>query len=202
MKNKLTLILCFGWLVLSAQETDKYVHRYIGIGIRASVFHISELPLDIIPANRLMVSYDPIRYLRTEVHVAAYSHTDELFLGTSKFNLKESSTLVGFGVFGVLPCENAKFLAGIRCSRNNYMEDFVRFDENGDPFVAADEGQINIVAPVLGGEYFFSKWFSVGAEFSFMMIKDELNPWDTDVPSTTMSTTITESSLVFRFYPY
>lgn len=202
MKKLFSITALLIMISANAQEPDPYVHRYVGIGIRTSVFQISELSMEMIPANRLMVSCDPIKYFRTEAHFAAYSRTDELFLGVNKFNLKERSTLFGIGVFGVLPYGDAKFLAGLRLSLNNYKEEYIRSDEFGNPVKAEDSGNIRIIAPAIGGEYFFSKWFSVGAEFSFMMLKDEFHPWDADAPDTTSTTNITESSLVFRFYPY
>lgn len=188
---------------LPAQDAEEYQHRYIGIGIRASVFQISELPISVIPPNRLLVNFDPIKYARAEVHFATYSHSSEMNTFTAQtLTLKEKSTLFGFGAFGTYPCGKAKFIAGLRFSQNKYAWDDVLFDSFGNAYTAESKGSITIIAPVLGGEYYFSKWFSLGAEFSYVLMNDEYDPADPGAPSTTSSTTITESSLVFRFYPY
>ena len=55
---------------------------------------------------------------------------------------------------------------------------------------------------MLGAEYSFNKWFSIGAEFGFVTMKDNFHPANPLDPSTTSNTSISESSLVFRFYPY
>lgn len=204
MKKIFTLfVIVAAFISANAQESGEYQHRYVGIGIRASVFQISELPISIIPANRLLVNIDPIKYARVEFHFAGYTHSDEMtMLSTPPLILKEKSSLLGFGVFGTYPCGKAKFIAGMRYSRNKYAMDDILFDSFGNPYTAEDHGTITIISPVIGGEYYFSKWFSIGAEFGYMLMNDEYDPADPGAPSTTSSTTITESSLIFRFYPY
>jgi hypothetical protein len=112
------------------------------------------------------------------------------------------SQTIGFGVFGTYPVGKAKFIAGMRVSDNKYEEGDIDFDLSGNPYVVTNTGKIGITAGVLGGEYYFSKWFSMGAEFSIVNMTDVYSPADTTSEKTTTKTSITESSLVFRFYPY
>ncbi len=208
MKKALFILITFIVpLAVSAQENDEYVHRYIGIGIRASVFQISELPVTIIPANRLLINIDPIKYARAEFHFGRYANTHELpyssFSGPVQvLKLSDQSTTIGGGIFGTYPAGRAKFVAGLRVSQNNYEEDDIDFDTSGNPYVVTNEGKIGILAGVIGGEYYFSKWFSVGAEFSLVSMNDVYKPADPASADLTTKTSITESSLVFRFYPY
>lgn len=188
-----------------SQDENDYVHRYIGVGIRSSVFQISELPVRIIPANRILINIDPIKYARAEFHFGHYFSTREVpytsFSGSVQLlEIADKSTTFGFGVFGVYPVGKAKFIAGLRVSDNRYEEGDLDFDINGNPYVVTDTGKIGIIAGVLGGEYYFSRWFSVGAEFSIVSMTDVYSPQGSE--KTTTKTAVTESSLVFRFYPY
>jgi hypothetical protein len=208
MKKMLNLFLVlFIPAVISAQDDNEYVHRYIGVGIRASVFQISELPVSIIPANRLLINIDPIKYARAEFHFGRYASTTEIpyssFSGPAQiYKLDEVSTTVGGGIFGTYPAGKAKFIAGMRFSQNNYEEEDIDFDSFGNPYVVSNTGKIGIIAGVLGGEYYFSRWFSAGAEFSLVNMTDVYKPADPASQKLTTKTSITESSLVFRFYPY
>jgi len=207
--KKLLYILCLLQVpsVVAAQENDEYIHRYVGIGIRASVFQVSELPVNIIPPNRILINIDPIKYARAEFHFGRYASTREIyyssFTGTpTLLKLKDVSTVVGFGVFGTYPVGKAKFLAGMRYSINNYEQGDIDFDTMGNPYVITNTGKISILSGVAGGEYYFSKWFSIGAEFSLVSMDDVFDPADPASQNQTTTTSITESSLVFRFYPY
>jgi hypothetical protein len=211
MKNlflKATLLLSFftpATAALHAQNEDD-VHRYLSVGVRSSVFSISELPVTVVPANRLLLSIDPVKYLRIEGHFAYYANQNQQVLsifptGTTVLTLKEHSALIGGGIFGIYPVHNIRFSAGVRFSQNNYDLDDINFS-SGAPSVVTDKGKIKIVAGVLGGEYLFGKWFSVGAEFNLVNMNDRYDPADNSLPVTTSKTTITESTLVFRFYPF
>lgn len=189
-------------LHVGAQDDDAPVHRYIGIGVRASIFQISDLPMAVTPPNRIIVNVDPIKYARAEFQFGSYSHENELFMSNQQpLNMKQSSVSIGGGVFGMYPVGKAVFLAGLNYTINNYSEDDVLFDNFGVPYVAASTGKVTGIAPTLGGEYYFSKWFSIGAEFSYLILNDEFDPADPNSPQQTSTTFITESSLVFRFHP-
>lgn len=204
MKKYILLLgLALSPFIGRAQEDDAYVHRYIGIGIRASIFQISELPMDVMPPNRLLVNVDPIKYARVEFQFGSYRHENEMFLSNQQpLTLKQTSTLLGAGVFGMYPCGKAIFLAGMHFSVNNYTESDVLYDSFGVPYIADAKGKVTAIAPVLGGEYYFSKWFSIGAEFSYLIENDEFTPADPADPQLTSTTFITESSLLFRFHPF
>lgn len=195
-----------GTFFTQAQETIEPIHRYIGVGIRVSVFQISELPNRTVPPNRILLNIDPFKYLRVEGHFGMYKNDyQESFNtysnGSILLTIKENSTLFGGGVFGVYPKDNIKFIGGLRFSQNRYNQDNIDFS-NGIPVVVTDKGKINILTYMLGAEYSFNKWFSIGAEFGFVTMKDNFDPADPSNPSTTSNTSISESSVVFRFYPY
>lgn len=203
----LIICLCISRILLSQEQNAEPVHRYIGIGIRSSIFQISELPTKTVPPNKIFLNVDPIKYLRLEGHFGMYENSrQEIFNSYPNGNitvpLKEGSTLLGGGIFGVYPKDNIKFIAGLRLSQNKYKQDNVNSSGGSIPYAVADNGEINITAIILGGEYCFNKWFSIGAEFGLLSMKDTFHPWDQNIPSTTATTTVTESSIVFRFYPY
>src|SRR3990170_385324 len=102
IRKIITLIVTFlsGAFYTQAQETTEPIHRYIGVGIRASVFQISELPIRTVPPNRILLNIDPIKYLRVEGHFGMYKNDyQENFNTFSNGNvlltLKENSTLFG-----------------------------------------------------------------------------------------------------------
>ena len=204
----LTICFCVARTFLTqAQETTAPAHRYVGIGIRSSVFQISELPIKTIPPNKIFLNVDPVKYIRVEGHYGMYSNSSEQIFstfpnGTITIPLKENSTIIGGGIFGIYPKDNMKFMGGFRLSRNTYSKDETNSSGGGTPYVVTDNGEISITAFILGAEYSFNKWFSVGAEFGIVSMNDTFHPWDKNIPSTTSTTTITESGIVFRFYPY
>lgn len=205
-KCKLIFALMFLSCLVNAQDSgDK--RTMIGIGIRSSVFQISELPIRIVPPNRLLVNVDPIKYARVEVHYGFYKNTREQLYSTfpSPYVIKkvtDKSNVYGGGVFGILPKDNFKFILGARYSMNIYELGDVDFDSSGNPYVVNNSGKIQSFSGVLGCEYHFSKRFSVGAEFSYINMKDTFTYADKTMPSLTSTTTVSESSLLFRFYPY
>lgn len=205
--EKIIALIISVWVSgMFAQEPNELIHRYIGVGIRASVFQISELPVKTLPPNRILLNIDPIKYLRVEGHFGMYKsdHQESFNMypnGNVLLTLNENSTLLGGGVFGVYPKDNVKFIAGIRYSKNKYNQDNLNFS-NGNPYIVTDKGDINILTYMLGAEYSFNKWFSIGAEFGYVTMKDNFHPANPSDPSTTSNTSVSESSLVFRFYPY
>jgi hypothetical protein len=195
-------------LSLYSQDPEKKEqHSYVGLGIRASVFQISELPNYVMPPNRLLLNIDPIKNLRFEGHFAYFKTSSEIPVsiyptGTRNMTLTQKSALFGGGVFGLIPVDKVKFIIGMRYSSNHYSDDNILYNSSGTPYVASDEGKINALSGVIGGEYHFAKWFSIGAEFSYMRLKDVLSPASSTTPDLTTKTSITESALIFRFYPY
>lgn len=210
-RKVLTLIISIFFLEMAysqTQEVEEYIHRYIGIGIRSSVFQISELPTKTIPPNRIFVNVDPIKYLRVEGHYGIYSNEHEVYLGSNppgkdKLTLKENSTLLGGGIFGVYPKGCIKYILGVRYSQNKYEQDVINASYSTPyPNVVTNHGEIDITSTILGAEFYFNKWFSIGGEFGIVNLNDVFTPWDTNEPSITTKTLITESSLLFRFHPY
>lgn len=206
-KTLLTHLIILNTFLLNAQYQDTSFHRYIGLGIRSSVFQISELPNSIIPPNRLLLNTDPWTYARIEGQFAMYRNEREFGFPTfanpsNTLKLKENSTAFGLGLFGLYPVEKIKFIGGFRYGVNKYVMDNIDTDIYGNPYVVVDKGTITSVSVILGGEYYFSKWFSVGCEFGLVRMNDTLDPADVNSPNTTSTTSITESALIFRFYPY
>jgi len=203
----LAVSMCFSGVLLSqTKETIGLDYRIIGVGIRSSVFQISEFSNKIIPPNRILLNVDPIKYIRLEGHFGIYSNERQVNYnvfpnGSALFTLRENSSLFGGGIFGVYPRENIKFIAGVRFSRNKYKQDNINSNATGTPYVIADYGEINIIAGILEAEYCFSKWFSIGADYGLVSMKDVFHPWDSSSPATT-TTYITESNFLFRFYLY
>lgn len=201
-----SLSVCIIVFSASAQDSSGYKHRYIGLGVRSSVFQVSEISFNLIPSNRIILNADILRYLRIEGQFASYTDKQDKKIpaGTTgdytPLTLKKSSTIVGFGGFGMYPRDNVKFYGGVRIADNSYSEDDA-YTSGISPYAVTSHGDIRIIASVAGAEYCFNKWFSIGAEFSLVNLKNSFYPWDKSIPSSSTTTNITESGLVFRFYP-
>ncbi|HEY4798232.1 MAG TPA: hypothetical protein VII99_04060 [Bacteroidia bacterium] len=190
-----------------AQKKDSCAHRYVGIGIRSAIFSISELQQSIMPPNRVMLSVDPIKYVRVEGQFGMYSNAKDQYVSSSPapvmLKMKEGASISGCGLFGVYPIDKVKFLAGFRYMTSAYSKDNFQYSTYGSvPAIVTDKGKITTISGVIGAEYNFSKWFSAGAEFSLLNMNDDFTPANPTSPKINSKTTITESCLVFRFYPY
>jgi hypothetical protein len=152
------------------------------------------------------VNIDPIKYARIEFHYGFYRNTREQSFSSYPsyrvIKMTNRSSIAGIGIFGTYPANQVRFILGARYSINNYSEDDIRFDMYGTPSVITNKGKIGILSGVLGGEYIFAKKFSIGAEFSLINMTDTYTPAERSIPETTDETVVTESSLVFRFFPF
>src|ERR1051326_1172702 len=210
MKNSFYLLLIIFSINVNAQEkkADSSSHRYVALGIRSSIFQISELQQTILPPNRLLINIDPIKYIRVEGQFGIYSNTKQQSVSFSPgppttLKLNQKSSVTGIGLFGVYPVDKVKFSLGVRYINNPYSEDNIQTNPLGQPTVVTDKGTINTIAGVIGAEYLFSKWFSLGAEFGLLQMDYVFTPADYPThPKLTTTNTITETCLIFRFYPY
>lgn len=187
-------------------------HRYVGLGIRASGLQVSDLLSNPVPPYRLILNIDPIKYIRIECQYGFYSSKFDQKVTTSTGGTitlvpTQKSTFISGGIMGLYPIGNARFNFGVRYALNKYSDDDVystsSWSNPSNPFLVTNTGKRTLISGVIGGEYFFAKFFSVGAEFSFGTIKDVYTMAAVYVsPPTTSKTTMTDGSLIFRFYPF
>lgn len=183
-------------------------HRYFGLGIRAGGLSLSDLLSSSVPPFRIVANIDPIKYARLEFQYGLYKSTSEVRAtgssGAITLNPIQKSSVISYGVMGLYPVGHARFIVGGRYATNKYSSDNVYYPSTwpSTPYLVNDYGTRTIISGVLGGEYFFGKCFSVGAEFSFLSIKDlQVSAAVYNIPPATVKTTMSEGCLMFRFYP-
>jgi len=190
-------------------DPGKDNHRYIGLGIRAFGLQLTELLSTQVPPNRIVLNIDPHKYFRIEGQFGIYKRTSETKYstgtGTVTLNPVNKSTFFGFGLMGLYPKDNARFIGGLRYSINNYSDD-TPFGSGSPPYVpylVTNKGKMTLISGIIGGEYFFAKFFSIGAEFTVSSIKDVYKPYSlTSSDPNTTKTFMTEGNLIFRFFPF
>lgn len=180
-------------------QTEVMPHRYLSLGVRASGIQVGDLMGRAVPANRILLSVDPIKFMRIEGQFGMYSKKTEAS-DNIKIELKDKSSLFGFGLFGMYNKDRGRFYAGPRYGIINYSEEH----ESGfsSTSVVKSTGKMSVFSFVLGGEYFLARFFSVGAEFSIVSMKDTYNDGEDSSSDEVDKTTMTEGNLVFRFYPF
>lgn len=207
MKTKTIIIalLAIVYTIVSfaqTTQTESFPHRKLGLGIRVAGIQIAEIQSNAIPATRMILNIDAHKYFRIEGQLGVYSRTSEELRtsGTTKVTVKQKteSQYYSIGLMGLYPVERTRFVGGVRYGFNNYSS-----DEGGYSTPIKNTGKITIFSGVIGGEYFFAKAFSIGAEFAVSATKDDL----TVSPSTysnggTYKSILTEGNLIFRFYPF
>ncbi len=205
MKHQLllaTALICLAASPTLAQNDNTLPRRHLGIGIHSSIFQTSDLDLTNIPPNRLIVQYDFMPTVRAELQVGGYNKETK----ESGNNLvpTDDALVASLGGFYLIPYEQAKFSVGARYRMGNMNNEEISYETSTDPYVYNNKQTISSVSGVIGGEYFFSKWFSVGAEFSLIYDKNKCTTENYSssytIPETTTTSTLTETSLLFRFY--
>lgn len=190
-------------------QKDSIPHRFIGIGIRTPGLQFNDIVSNATPVNRLLINYDPIKYFRIEVQYGMYDKkTTETVSGyyappPSTVTLETKSTFIGMGIMGLYSSGKARFVGGIRYSVNNYFAEQAGYYSSSST-VTRNTGTMTLITGMIGGEYFFVKYFSVGAEFSVSSVKDIYTP-GANMSSTTNETNnilLSETSIVVRFYPF
>ena len=218
MKNTDSLLIFLLFFIpfftLRAQEVqkqEKSEHRYLGLGIRTGL-QLSDLIANHVPPNRLVLNIDPSKYFRIEGQYGSYSKKSEVnvqyydpITGATLSALlkpKEKSSFIGGGLMGMYPKGECRFIGGIRYGINNYSYESVNYSYYSTaPTLVKETGKETVISGVIGGEYSLAKYFSVGAEFSILSIKDVNTPPSIySSKKTTNKTMMTEGSLVFRFY--
>ena len=218
MKKSLTYLIAIIIITMPVlsysqeQKPEPSEHRYVGLGIRAGL-QLSDLLASYVPPNRLILNIDAHKYFRIEGQYGLYHNTGEVNvqyynpatgnLSTKTLNPEAKSSFLGGGVMGLFPSGNTRFIGGVRYSINNSSEDEINSWSSTVPTMSKSTDKMTIISGVIGGEYFFVKNFSVGAEFTFSSMKEIYTPpIFYGSTSTTSKTTMTEGAVIFRFYPF
>lgn len=208
MKKIISILLAIVFVALSTialfaqTQQESFSHRKLGLGIRAAGLQIGDIQSNAYPTTRLTINVDPTKYFRVEGQFGVYNKTSEQSIksGSTQVNVKQTtkSTFYGVGLMGMYPFERTRLVGGLRYGVNNYSS-----NQEGSSTSMNNSGKMNMYSGVIGGEYFFAQGFSIGAEFSISSTKDDYSlPNSSYSNGTTYKTTLTESNLVFRFYPF
>jgi hypothetical protein len=204
-----TLLFAFIAGSTFAGNADTTKHSYLGIGVRANLFTNSDITTGYLPPARISLSVDPIRYLRFEGQFSYLKSTYEVDLpsgsGTRPETFTDKSNLFSLGTFGMYKIQSSRFYLGIRWSKSNYSStDYeTTWGPNGTvSTVFVNKGEITSFSEVFGGEHFFGRHFSVGAEFSLVSAKNFFVPGAQGEDSENSSYKGSESAIMFRFYPF
>jgi len=215
IKSPLTAIFIF--FICSAgfsQATEIPVEKpkYFAFGIRANTFSQAELNLYNLPPARLTLNVDPIKYLRVDLQIGFSNSVDEQQYNSTEFKVDEKTTLISGGLFGMYRVDQVNFYLGCRLGSIKYSNEYVYTPYTGSwsvqptPMVGTNKGIVNTTYIVLGGEYFFTKRFSLSGEFGYCIFKDNFEPGpngsSTPALSDTDITRITEAGILLRFYPF
>jgi hypothetical protein len=205
MKNtfRALIFLALAPTALLAQADQSHTSRQIGIGVRTSIFQRSDFDLSDIPPNRILINFDPIDNLRLDVQFGSYTGKDDQGAGSSGLKANDEHFVYGLGVHYLKKLDQVKFTAGLRYLLGDFKDEFLYTNNSGLKAIGKNREKTSSVALVFGGEYFLAKWFSVGAEFSLLHTEldgtPDSNSYEDDY---TLTSTQTESSILFRFYPF
>ena len=156
----LALLICLATTPLKAQQ-DAGTH--IGVGVRlANVFVFNRGFLDGEFANgaTLLVPININDRLRVEPEIGFSRSTSESDL----YDATTSQYVLGIGIMPLIPRGNFTLYAGGRFRYVNASQ-----DESSGPFGGDREISTSGIslAPIVGGEFFFARWFSLGGEAGF-----------------------------------
>lgn len=179
----------------------------IGIGINLTQFRMVDLWDDYYgaPANKLMITVSPLKYLRIEPEVGFFSHSYEDQVGNGqKFDLKDRLLTFGAGLFGMYQKGNTNMYGGLRFESASIKDEYLEqtgYDINWNPIYAVSESESSrtTFSPTIGAEYFLGEHFSIGGEFGIriMSIKSEY-PGSSTTDKSNM--TSTDAALQMRIY--
>ncbi|MFM2208145.1 MAG: hypothetical protein RL213_2120 [Bacteroidota bacterium] len=176
-----------------------------GVGIRTGIFQLVDAnsgDFGYMPTNRLVLNYDPLSKFRIEFQ-GGYSQAVENDWTPNNQDAESVSSVYVIGLHYVRPVADCKLSAGLRYGYFKHSED--DFDYNPNTFEYDKHEDVltgSFFSPVIGGEYFFSKHFSLGAEFSFIIGNTETDYGSMNEVNTSASLHKTETALAFRFYPF
>jgi hypothetical protein len=176
----------------------------LGFGIHYCFLQLSDLSTDAtpqVPSNRLLVSYNPLKDLRLDFQAGYISGTSNEW---TPVNADETTTaaIFGIGIHYLKTLSSCKFMAGARYYKTaNSSDDFIYNlnTQQYEKFTDKESGWS--FSPVLGGEYFFSRHFSLGAELCFQVGNSTIDYGDPGEVDSNSSYLKSESALNFRFYP-
>lgn len=209
MKTKsiwlLLLLLPMG-LTVNAQE-ENYKPPLFGVGINLTQFRISDLFNDYYgaPANSLMITVSPLKYLRFEPQIGYYSEKYEDDLGNGqKFDMRDRLLSFGIGAFGMLQKVKTNIYFGLRYENARIKDEFLDLEYDPVTFQSyyskkISESTRSTVAPTVGAEYFLGEHFSVGGEFAFRIMNFKTTTEGSAITEKS-SASNTDAGLQIRFY--
>ena len=203
--KKIRLTILFMMVVptlIWAQNSESSSSGKLGLGIRTSIFQLSDFEYSDFPPNKLIINYDPIEHLRVEAQFGMYRSDDNENAGSTGLKPVDQRYVYALGVHYIHKLDKVKFAAGLRYLISDFSNEFIYYAASGNK-IAKEREKSSGVSLVLGGEYFLAKWFSVGAEIAANRTQIDFTPAaETMSDDYTKNITLTESSVIFRFYPF
>lgn len=212
MKKKIhfTLVLVFsGFIIFASSLSDSTKFKHLSIGFRAGKDVWSQVKEPVY--SRFLVSVDPIKYLRLDFQVGRNKETTSQDVSgwgpvgsyTTTLELQSKSFSYAVGAFGMYNFNQTRVYLGYRFGQIKSSFDNVEFSSGPSgsaPFVGTDYVNTNIHTPCIGGEHFFGKWFSLGAEFGYNMATDKLSGFSYGAKTKKNKSSYSDASLILRFY--
>lgn len=208
--KKLFILLCFCQVGL-AQENATPPHRFLGLGYKLGAFQTSELNGSFSPLNRLFLSVDPVKFLRADLQYGVMKSTNQQvvsdpFSGVkTTYDLENSNSMMQIGVFGTIHLDDMLLFIGLRYGFTNGKSEYLQSTWTGTTQVYTIESNKvkgSNVSPVLGAEYRFGNRFAVGAELSYLIMKQTNDPGSPNAQNTESKMNLIETAAFFRFFPF
>lgn len=195
----------------SAQDETSAIaepkHRYFSFGFETGVLTKVDFFLnDLRPATKIVFNFNPHKYVRLDLQFGSSKYINEYNYmnpsgGITTYELTDQCREFAIGLFGVLPFKDGfQMYGGFRFGKAMLENEFMNFSSSGGQYVDSEKSDIKIFSPLVGGEYKFGNRFSIAGEIKFSFIDESL-------PSSGNTTefnelNLTETALVFRFYPF
>ena len=203
MKKFLSILLSFVFLIaatsVQSQSTDH--KRKYGFGLTLS--EVSKLNTTIdsrLPTQTILIPIRLTNKIRIEPEIGFLQFKRESSDENSKSQLTERIKQLGVGICQLTSQNSFEFYYGARFGYISYSSKDEYVSGN---FIDRDEesGSGFYISPVLGGEYYFSKHFSVGGEvqlkYSDLDFEEGIG---TDKEETSLSRISTSGIICIRIY--
>ena len=118
--KKIRLTILFMMVVptlIWAQNSESSSSGKLGLGIRTSIFQLSDFEYSDFPPNKLIINYDPIEHLRVEAQFGMYRSDDNENAGSTGLKPVDQRYVYALGVHYIHKLDKVKFAAGLQIGR-------------------------------------------------------------------------------------
>ncbi len=206
MKKKLLIVTLLFFLIVStnvySQSTTNNYQTRIGLGITYTYYKESFIYIInegiLIPTIFIPIKVSP--KFRIEPEIGFYRISDHYSDKYSNHKTTEKIFQIGVGLCPVVTKNSFDFYFG---SRIGYLYISLSDEYISNAYLDKDKGSAKgfYISPVLGGEYYFSKHFSLGGEVQVKYSRYNLEEKEnSDKSNSTFSKFLTYSTVIIRIY--